>query len=135
METTLLLPALARWAMLDHVLKCLPEEGCGIIGGLPGEARHVIPVTNQLHSSTRFFMQPYELIQAFHQLDQAEIELTAIFHSHPAGPDHPSQTDVREFYYPGVISLIWSPRAGDWQVRGYWIDKGKFSSVQLREEA
>jgi proteasome lid subunit RPN8/RPN11 len=34
-----------------HLEACLPEEGCGVIGGRDGKAEVIFPVTNELHSS------------------------------------------------------------------------------------
>jgi len=117
--------------MLAHLLGCLPEEGCGILGGRAYRAELVLPVTNTLHSPVRFRMLPEELWNAFRQIEDRGYELVAIFHSHPAGPANPSETDVSEFAYPGVVSIIWSPQAGIWQPRAFHLDDGKIVEVNL----
>ncbi len=131
-----------RQAMLEHVSACLPEEGCGRIGGRPGpggyRAEAVLPVSNQLHSPVRFYMAPLELIRALSWLDENNLDLAAIFHSHPGGPAEPSAADLAEFAYPGVPYLILSPRSGgqDWQVRAYWIrDHGEAVEGPLEWDA
>lgn len=131
-----------RQAMLAHILACFPEEGCGLIGGRfnPGGARAeaVLPVTNQDHSPVRFCMEPNELVKALYWLDENNLDLAAIFHSHPGGPAGPSVTDLAEFAYPGVLYLILSPDRDplDWQMRAYWIDgHGQVVEVPLGWDA
>ena len=122
-------------AILAHLTACLPEEGCGLLGGeLDGQGqadiRAVIPVENSLHSPVRFRMDPAAQLQAFNRLDEQGLELLAIFHSHPNGPDSPSITDLTEFAYPGVLTLIFSPldlnaqpdNPACWQCKSYRID-------------
>jgi len=125
-----------RQAMLAQVRACLPEEGCGLVGGRfgPGGARSqaVLPVTNALHSPVRFSMAPLEQLKALTWLDKNGLELVAIFHSHPAGPGWPSATDLAEFAYPGVAYLIISPRGVDWQVRAYRIEEGRSTEIVLK---
>jgi len=114
--------------MLRHVLACLPEEGCGLVGGhfnpRGPSSLTILPVTNQLHSPVRFYMDPLEQLKALSWLDDNGLELVAIFHTHPVGPSDPSPTDLSEFAYPGVVYLILSPGSGEeWQIRAYWIEE------------
>jgi len=145
MERRLVLtPELVR-VIVDHLDRNLPEEACGLIAGLDTQARQVFPVENELHSPVRFQMAPLEQLKVFEQIEAVGLELIAIFHSHPQGPDHPSQTDVGEFYYPGVAVLIASPlpedagsseqpaavRQGKWQFKAYSIEEREILAVKL----
>jgi proteasome lid subunit RPN8/RPN11 len=109
--------------MAAHITACLPEEACGMIGGAHGEARLIIPVTNSLHSPVRFRMDPSEQLQAFLRFEAEELDLLAIFHSHPAGPAAPSETDRAEHAYPGVLCVILSPGPGGWQAGIFDLDR------------
>jgi proteasome lid subunit RPN8/RPN11 len=115
-------------AMLAHVSACLPEEGCGLLGGRFDErgiacVEVVVPVENELHSPVRFRMAPLEQLRVFQEIERLGLDLVGIFHSHPTGPDHPSATDLADFFYPGVPVVIISPgAAGGWQVKGFLIE-------------
>ncbi len=112
-----------RQAMLTHVLACLPEEACGILSGAPDRiVVSVIPITNELHSPTAFQMAPVEQIQTFLQLEKNNLDMIAVYHSHPNGPAQPSESDLDQFRYPGVIQLIWSIQDSAWQLNGFIID-------------
>ena len=134
MENGLILSEDQRKQMLSHILACLPEEACGLIAGTGNRAEAVLPVTNEMHSPYRFRMLPEEQLKAFMWLDEHNLDLLAVFHSHPTGPDHPSETDMAEFEYPGVITVIWTPIAGQWKMNGFQMDKENFGPVELIEE-
>ena len=65
--------------MHKHVESCLPEEGCGLIGGKDGRAELILAVTNADHSSIRFYMDERELVCAYLALEEASLDLVAIF--------------------------------------------------------
>jgi proteasome lid subunit RPN8/RPN11 len=118
--------------MLRHVAEHVPLEACGLLAGRNGKVRKVLPVRNQAQSPVRFVMDPYGQLQAFEWMDSQELELVGIFHSHPAGPETVSATDIREAAYE-VVQVIWSrvEDGGDWKVRGFWIQDGQAEEVDL----
>ncbi len=135
-----------RLKMLAHVIACLPDEACGLVGSeqvdiLEIKAKAVLPVENELHSQVRYRMAPAEQLKAFYWLEEHHLEMAALFHSHPQGPDHPSATDLAEFAYPGVLMLILSPislslplnSAQNWQTRAYQIVGGQAPYFTARE--
>lgn len=111
-----------QWQLMHvDILSKLPEEACGLIGGIGEFAKIVIPVTNILHSSVRFRMEPVEQLKAFQLFEEHKIELIGIYHSHPYGPEGLSVTDVSEAYYPDVVHLVWSKNIDGWLCRGFRI--------------
>jgi proteasome lid subunit RPN8/RPN11 len=125
------LSANQRAEMLAHVLKVLPEEACGILAGRGGVVEAVLPVTNQLHSPVRYYMEPLELLQCLHWMDEHNLEFLGVFHSHPNGPDRLSVTDLIENTYSGAIQIIWFPAPGGWDVRGYILDGKNPREIRL----
>ncbi len=117
--------------MREHVESCLPNEACGMAGGRDGRVETIIPVTNALASPVRFEMEPVEQLHAMLRLEELGLDIAAIFHSHPSGPPHPSQTDLELYAYPDSVALIWWQENGDWQVRGFTIQEGIYAEVRL----
>lgn len=117
-------------AMRDQVAADVPLESCGLLAGAGEAVQRVIPVPNALQSASRYRFSPSAQLAAFEEIEREGMEMLAIYHSHPRGPVHPSPTDITEAYYP-VVYVIWSPRNGDWQAKGFWIEKGIFSEVPL----
>jgi [CysO sulfur-carrier protein]-S-L-cysteine hydrolase len=108
-----------------------PEEACGLIAGKTGQAEEVIPITNEYHSQVRYRMVPEEQLRAFERFDQQGLDLLAIYHSHPVGPAYPSQTDIDEATYPGIIYLILFPNQNSWNCRGYLIEDGHVTEIPI----
>jgi proteasome lid subunit RPN8/RPN11 len=132
----LVIPDLPWQEMVQHVQGWFPEEACGVAGGFfSGDTARIeiiLPVENQLHSPVRFRMAPAGQLAAFRIIEERGLELVAIFHSHPDGPQIPSITDMAEFYYPGVLSLVLSPQVdGEWRVRAFHISSSQFHEVAL----
>ena len=128
----LFLPADLASQMRLHAQQGAPEEVCGLVGGQAGRAMRVIAVENCLHSPVRFRMDAAAQLQAMLDIEAAGLEMLAIYHSHPQGPPVPSPTDVAEFAYPGVLTLIWSPGAEPgWQVRAFEIGPAGSAEVGL----
>src|SRR5512141_1486608 len=117
--------------MLAHISRCLPEEACGLLVGEHEIVKEVYPITNRLHSATRFEMEPKEQLEAFKHIDNSHLELVGIFHSHPDGPVHPSETDIRSYAYPDVAYLIWSKLGGIWRVSGFTINADSYIGIDL----
>lgn len=116
--------------MLEHVDRQAPLEACGLLAGKHNRVEKVILVRNQAQSPVRFVMDPYGQLQAFEWIDSNGLDLLGIFHSHPSGPQAPSQTDIEEAAYE-VIHLIWSKDQNGWKVRGFWIENGSATEISL----
>ena len=116
--------------MLKHVSEHTPLEACGLLAGINNRVEKVIQIRNQAQSPIRFVMDPYEQLQAFEWIEAQGLDLIGIFHSHPAGPETASATDIAEAAYE-VVHIIWSRANGQWKARGFWLQNGKASEVSL----
>src|SRR5689334_9589749 len=117
--------------MLEHVQGQAPLESCGLLAGKNDRVEKVIFVRNQAQSPARYVMDPYEQLQGFDWIESNGLELVGIFHSHPAGPEVTSVTDIEEAAYE-VVYLIWSGNRSPWTARGFWIENGSAREVQLQ---
>ncbi len=106
---------------------CLPMEACGLIAGIEERATAFLPVANELESPTAFRMNPQEQLNAFLWMESQNLDLLAIFHTHPNGPQTPSATDISEFFYPGVASLIWTPSS----LRAFHITREGYAEIPV----
>jgi proteasome lid subunit RPN8/RPN11 len=117
--------------MVAHVETCLPEEACGLLAGKATNVQAVIPVENTLHSSVKYRMHPIDQLRAFRSIDHQGLELIAIYHSHPHGPDRPSVTDVTEAYYPKTAYIILYTTQPGWNARAFLIDNLQVNEITL----
>lgn len=128
----LVIPRFIWEEMRKQVSRLAPEEACGMLAGRVAVVERVLPVTNSLHSPSRFEMDPQEQVNGFLEIEAAGLELLAIYHSHPLGPPFPSPSDQEEFLYPGVLYLIWSPAGVSlegWGARVFSLDGGTVSEI------
>jgi proteasome lid subunit RPN8/RPN11 len=121
--------------MREHVAIHAPLEACGLLAGKNDRVEKVLMVRNQAQSPVRFVMEPYDQLKAFDWIESNGLDLLGIFHSHPAGPETVSVTDIAEAAYD-VVHLIWSPNGKKWKLRAFWIENGTAEEVPLfiREE-
>ncbi|MEW6403451.1 MAG: M67 family metallopeptidase [Chloroflexota bacterium] len=117
-------------AMIHYVEAEVPLEACGLLGGTDSRVESVHFVRNQAQSPVRFVMDPRQQLDAFEEIKSSGQELLAIFHSHPAGPETVSVTDIAEAAYP-VVHIILAHLGGTWKARGFWIEKGQSDEVEL----
>jgi proteasome lid subunit RPN8/RPN11 len=117
--------------IMDHVNSHAPLEACGLLAGKNDRVEKVLFVQNQAQSPVRFVMDPYGQLHAFEWIESNELDLLGIFHSHPAGPEIASPTDIAEAAYE-VVHVICSRINGEWKLRGFWIENGKAVEVALQ---
>ncbi|GAB4459574.1 MAG: M67 family metallopeptidase [Anaerolineales bacterium] len=108
-----------------------PLEACGLLAGKGDRVEKTLFVRNQAQSPVRFVMDPYEQLRAFEWMDDQGLDLLGIFHSHPAGPETVSPTDIAEAAYE-VVHVVFSRRDGEWKLRGFWIEDGKAVEAPLQ---
>jgi proteasome lid subunit RPN8/RPN11 len=117
--------------ILTHVRKVLPEEACGFVAGQNDAGMAILPITNRRHSPVRFEMDPGELLKAILWMEENGLEILAIYHSHPAGPPVPSETDLAEYFYPEAACLIISPVGPGWQARAFKIESAQYEELSI----
>ena len=120
--------------MVAHAREDLPNECCGLIGGIDGQARTLYRARNAFASPFSYRVDPsdqYRIIEK-EMREQGE-ELLAIYHSHTKSPAYPSQTDLNEAVnWPEQAYLIVSladPDSPD--VKAYWLKEMKIADAEL----
>lgn len=103
-------------------------EICGLLGGHGEQVTRRYPARNvAAEPGRRFEMDPRAQIAAMRDMRERELDLVAIYHSHPDGSERPSATDLALHAYPGSLCLIlpdtgpgpvepraWAMTAGGW---------------------
>ncbi len=129
----LTIPSQIYTEMLAHLTAALPNEGCGLLGGIQAAATKAYGIRNVAQTPrVRYQMDGQQQLHALLDIESRKETLVAIFHSHPNGPDLPSATDLREAYYPSAVYLIGVPDGnGSWQVRGFYLYRDYFKEVEV----
>jgi proteasome lid subunit RPN8/RPN11 len=122
-------------AMVDQIVAQArheaPNECCGLVGAVDGEAVAVYPLENKARSPYRYEIDGKAQLQVFDAMDEAGQDLGAIYHSHTRSAPEPSQTDINLAFYPDAIYLIVGVETQDDDVRAWTIRDGKVEPVEL----
>lgn len=124
--------------IVAHARAEAPNECCGVVAtNGDGSARHVFAATNKFASPLRFEIDEPDLIRIWRTIDEQDLELGAIYHSHTRTPPEPSQTDINgAAQWPGALWIIVGLAAADGEpdVRTWAIEDGRVSPVELTVE-
>jgi len=126
--------------MVAHCLAGRPNEACGLLAGKDGVVAKVLRMTNAAASPVRYALDPKEQFDAYSLLENEDLELGGIFHSHTRTEAYPSPTDIRmatEDVPYVIVSLARDPA----EVRAFrivkesWTDpEGEVVEVTVRVE-
>jgi [CysO sulfur-carrier protein]-S-L-cysteine hydrolase len=118
--------------MIAHAREEAPDECCGMVGSSDGQALAVYRAVNAEASPLRFRIDPEEQLTLHNRIEDAGLELGAIYHSHTRTEPRPSQTDINfAKLWPGVLWIIVGLANGEVDVRTWRIDDGRVSDAEL----
>ena len=116
--------------MLAHAREEAPRECCGLLVGTLGEVTRAVRARNLESGVTRFLVDPQDHFEAIRSARSEGREIVGAYHSHPASPPLPSETDRAQAYGGSdflyvIVSLV------NEEVRAYRCDEGEFVSLPL----
>jgi [CysO sulfur-carrier protein]-S-L-cysteine hydrolase len=117
--------------MVADVSVRAPLEACGLLAGTGNTCLAVYPLTNILHSPTRYQIDPQEQFHTFQLIEENGWDLLAIYHSHPRGPATLSPSDIAEAFYPQAVYLVWYLEEGAWNCRGFRVQRQILEEISI----
>jgi proteasome lid subunit RPN8/RPN11 len=98
--------------MVAHAEKELPDEACGLLGGVKDGndkiVKKVYLLTNIDHSNEHFSLDPKEQLAAVKDMRANGLVPLGNWHSHPESPSRPSEEDKRLAYDSRASYMILS---------------------------
>src|SRR3954468_7747677 len=92
--------------IVAHALEDAPNECCGMIASRAGEAVRVHRARNAAASPLRYEIDGMEQYHIQTEIEDAGLDLGAIYHSHTRSAPYPSQTDINLAFYPESLYVI-----------------------------
>ena len=92
--------------ILVHARAEAPNECCGMIAARDGVAVSLHPARNAAASPLRYEIDGMEQYRIQTAIEDAGLELGAIYHSHTRSAPLPSQTDINLAFYPDALYVI-----------------------------
>ena len=127
------IPAYVFEQMLEQAKAQALIEVCGILAGNDSKVEKLYKMTNVDNSSNHFMMEPKEQFAVVKDIRSADLEMLAIYHSHPETPARPSAEDIRLALTPDVIYVIVSLKdVNDANVKGFLIEDGTGTEVPVK---
>ena len=109
-----------------------PIEACGILAGKDGTVNKFYKMTNSDQSSDHFTLLPQEQFKVVKDIRAADLEMLAIYHSHPESPARPSKEDVRLAFTSGIVYVILSLQNAEPVVKGFIINKNSVTEIPIK---
>ena len=108
-DAPLQLPRQIADQIAEHARAGLPDEACGIVSGVDATATRFHPAINADASPFRYSIDAQDLLRIVTDIDDAEEDLLAIYHSHTRSPAFPSRTDVELAFWPALKARFVAP--------------------------
>ena len=119
--------------MVAHAKEEAPNECCGIIAGVNGDATKLFRARNSEASPYRYSVDPKDLFRIYRECEENDWNFLAIYHSHTASEAYPSPTDVRLAFWPEAYYILVSLQdAAKPAVRAFRILDGAVAEEELR---
>jgi proteasome lid subunit RPN8/RPN11 len=117
--------------MIEHARADAPNECCGMIASNNGEAVTVFRAENAAASPLRYEIDGAEQYRIQMEIDDAGLDLGAIYHSHTRSRPYPSQTDINLAFYPETLYVIVGLAGDEPEVRAFHIRDGQVAEAEL----
>jgi proteasome lid subunit RPN8/RPN11 len=117
--------------MVEHARAEAPNECCGMIASNNGEAVTVFRAENAAASPLRYEIDGAEQFRIQMEIDDAGLDLGAIYHSHTRSRPYPSQTDINLAFYPETLYVIVGLAGDEPEVRAFHIRDGQVAEAEL----
>lgn len=125
------LPNVLATAIEDHARQAAPNECCGLLLGAGGVVIDAIPTRNTAADpARRYAIDPGEHFAAIRMARSRGAEVIGAYHSHPASPPEPSETDRREGF-EHFLFLIVGLAGTAAEIRAWRLKGGNFVPVPL----
>ena len=124
-------------ALLEHAHDGAPEEVCGVLGGRRKsdtriESVHRVPNVAS-HPRVEYVIDPEAQLDAMEDIESGGQAVVGFYHSHPRGPEGPSETDAARATWPGfhylIVTLDGQPSIGAWRWDGERFEKGVLNVI------
>ncbi|MCC7371355.1 MAG: M67 family metallopeptidase [Chloroflexi bacterium] len=93
-------------AMVAHALDERPFECCGVLAGSGGAITHSYRAPNAAeHNGIRYEIDGKAFLRINREIDDADLELLGVYHSHPFTRAYPSATDIGQAW-DGMVYVI-----------------------------
>ncbi|MFH0771859.1 MAG: M67 family metallopeptidase [Candidatus Omnitrophota bacterium] len=95
--------------IIRHCREEFPDEACGILAGKAGRVNKIYRAANARKSSFKYKISAPEQLRIIRDIRSQDMDIVAVYHSHPNAPAYPSDRDLKYAFYLCsylIISII-----------------------------
>jgi len=125
---TLLIPPDLQEIVKQHARIELPRECVGVLAGFNHQVSEIFPLVNIHTTPTKSYNAwPEQLAQVQRLLPRLQLDMIAVYHSHPTADLKPSKSDMMFAFSPELVYLITDGA----DLKGWHIDGEKSTEVSI----
>ena len=109
--------------IIQHADDERPLEACGYLAGTGNEVKDIYSMTNIEQSPEHYSFDPEEQFAAMKEAQAQELDLMAVYHTHPATTPRMSAEDVRLAYDTSIYYVIYSLQTDE--VKAFKVNSNK----------
>lgn len=118
--------------MINHAKRDLPLEACGYVASKNGVSNQHFEMRNADQSPEHYSLDPEEQFKVLKEIRNIEMDISAVYHSHPETPARPSKEDIRLAYDPSISYIIISLAGGEESVKSFKIAQGEVTNEEIQ---
>lgn len=131
----LIIPSTVLHAVFCQANAERPNECCGVLVGHmrddAGFVAEAVPLVNELRSPTAYRTEARSLFAAYRLLRTRQLDLIAVFHSHPDTQAIPSRRDREEWTYGDSACAIIGMMHGDPEIRAWQLQGNHAREIDI----
>ena len=117
--------------IIKHAQEEAPIEACGYLASQDGVIVRHYEMKNIDQSSEHFSFDPKDQFFVVRDARAQGLEISAMYHSHPASPARPSAEDIRLAYDPSLSYVIVSLAGGRRDVKSFRIVRSNAAAEEM----
>lgn len=121
-----------RHKIVEHARKEAPIEACGYLAAKDGVIIRHYEMKNIDQSPEHFSFDPKDQFSVVRDARAQGLEISAMYHSHPASPARPSAEDIRLAYDPSLSYVIVSLAGGRTDVKSFRIVRSNAAAEEMQ---
>ncbi len=108
-----------------------PLECCGYLAGNKGQVTKAYPMENIDKSTIHYTFDPEEQFRTIKEIRKKQLNVLAVYHSHPESPARPSAEDIKLAYDSAISYVIISLENEEEVVNSFRIKEGLVQEEEL----
>lgn len=129
---TVRIPYSVAREIAEHAASQAPREVCGLLAGTAKQIVRSFPVTNvALSPETEYRLDAVEQLRTMKGIDDCDLQLIGVYHSHPQSPPILSETDIEQALDHQLLHLVVSISSAKPKLKLWRVEEDQVAPIDL----